>query len=87
MTDCPLTPSTADRLLQQHRPSWPVCSGLRSRKDGTKRRFPGLKPHQSLAQNLGSAAFTQHHRARRCQRTRRQSSFPIAGAQHPRLLP
>lgn len=58
MTDSPFIPSTAHRLLQQHRPSPPVCSGPESRKDGAKRLFPGLKPRQSLRQNLESAAFT-----------------------------
>ncbi len=58
MTDCPFIPSTADRLLQQHRPSPPVCSGSESRKDGAKRHFPGFKPDQGLGHNLGSIAFT-----------------------------
>ena len=58
MTDCPSTPSTVDRLLQQHRPSPPVCSCPESRKDGAKRLFPGLKPDQSLGQNLESVANT-----------------------------
>ena len=58
MTECPFIQSTADRLLQQNRPSPPVCSGPESRKDGAKRLFPGLKPDQSLGQNLESAAFT-----------------------------
>jgi hypothetical protein len=58
MTDCPSIPSTADRLLQQHRPSPPVCSGPESRKDGAKRLFPALKPDQSLGQILDSAVFT-----------------------------
>jgi hypothetical protein len=56
MTDCPFIPSTADRLLQQHRPSPPVCSGPESRKDGTKRLGSGLKANKSLGQNLESAA-------------------------------
>jgi hypothetical protein len=56
MTDCPFIPSTADRLLQQHRPSPPVCRGPESRKDGAKRLVSGLKADQSLGQNLESAA-------------------------------
>lgn len=58
MTERPFIPSNADRLLQQHRPSPPVCSGPERRKDGAKRLFPGFKPDQSLAHNMGSTAFT-----------------------------
>ena len=60
MTDCTFIPSTADRLPQQHRPNPPVCGGPGSRKDGAKRLFHGLKPDQTLGQNLESAAFTHN---------------------------
>ena len=60
MTDCPFIHSTADRLLQQDRPSPPVCSGPENRNGSAKPTFPGLKPGQSLEQNLGPAAFTSN---------------------------
>ncbi len=63
MTECPFIPSTADRLLQQHRPSRPVCSGPERRKDRAKRLFPRLELGQSLMQNLETVEIKPHTNA------------------------
>lgn len=53
----PFIPSTADRLLQLHRPRPLVFCGPECRKDGAKPLFPGFKPDQGLEHNQESAAF------------------------------
>lgn len=63
MTDCPFIPPTADRLLQQHRPSPLLCRGSESCENGTKRLFPRLKPGQSLGQNLETVDIKPHTNA------------------------
>lgn len=60
MTNRPFIPPTADRLLQQHRPSPLACRGPESCEGGTKRLFPALKPDQNLGQHQGSTAFTSN---------------------------
>ena len=64
MTNRPFIPSTADRLLRQHRPRPLVCcnpeSYEESYKDGAKRFFPRVTPDQNLGQHQGSNVFTSN---------------------------
>jgi hypothetical protein len=48
MTECPITPSNADRLAQPNRPKPPVRSGPANRAKGANRQQLRLNPGQTL---------------------------------------